>query len=225
MWTGGGAVSRGSVMRSARGNPRSPVSRCGGSASTTARYRIPASWTCASSGAWPSTTSSSRRSEVLGTTSPSWATRRPAGTAARSRSSKCSASSSSAGSVQPGWPASEKREISQRSWARAWLSGAGSGGSGSWDWAQACFSAAQLGRPCSHAIAAWASCRVGNSPTARRRLASSRKNRRLGRAGSERDPPDTAALPSRPGPLTRGGKDSPSIASTLPVSLKLCLRT
>src|ERR1035438_6683924 len=39
----------------------------------------------------------------------------------------------------------------------------------------------------------------GNSAAAWRRLASSRKYRRLGRLGSERDPPDTAVLPSRPG--------------------------
>src|SRR5579859_6494595 len=62
-----------------------------------------------------------------------------------------------------------------------------------------CLSAAQLGRPCSLATAACASCRLGNSPAARRRFASSLRYRRLGRPGSERDPPVMAVLPSRPG--------------------------
>src|SRR5580704_3089676 len=48
-------------------------------------------------------------------------------------------------------------------------------------------------------MATWASCRVGNSPAARRRLASTLRWRRLGRPGSERDPPGMAVLPSRPG--------------------------
>src|SRR5580693_9071536 len=78
----------------------------------------------------------------------------------------------------------------QRSWSRAWLSGVV---------LTRCLSAAQVGTPYSRAMAAWASCSAGNSPAARRRFASSLRYRRLGWAGSERDPPDMAALPSRPG--------------------------
>src|ERR1035438_7981724 len=51
---------------------------------------------------------------------------------------------------------------------------------------------------------ACASCRAGNSPAASRRLASSRRYRRLGRPGSARDQPDMAALPSRPGSAYAG---------------------
>ena len=186
---GGGAFTRGSVIRSPRGNPRRPISRCGGVASAVAKYRRPARCTTASSGAALMTTRSPRRSAAI-LLAPS--TRAPAGSTARKRSSKCSLSSSSSGAVQSGASAPEKREITQRSWSRAWLSGSGRR-------AQACFSPAQLGRLCSRAMAAWASCRVPNSPAARRRFASSFRNRRLGRTGSERDPPDMAVLPSRPG--------------------------
>ena len=90
---------------------------------------------------------------------------------------------------------------------------------------QACFSRAQLGRPCSRAMAAWASCRVANSPAARRRFASSFRWRRLGWRAVTRQLSAWQSFPHARGPLASGGKDSPSIAATQPVSLQLCPRT
>ena len=212
--TGGVSFTRGSVIRSASAKPRSPISRCGGSGVAIATYRAPASWTCASIGTCLMTVSSPCRSAAAPViVSVSW----PAGMAARKRSSKCSLSSSSPGGVQPGWPASRNRSMIQRTWARASPSGA-----------QACLSAVQPGRPCSRAMAAWASCRVANSPAARRRLASSLRCRRLGRAGSVRagDVRSDMGSPSlRPGSAGSGRKDAPSIVVTQPVSLQLCPRT
>ena len=92
----------------------------------------------------------------------------PALIAARNPSSKCCFSSSPVGAVQPGSSAPAKREITQRSWPSAGLCP-----SPACSASTRCLRAVQPGRPYSRAMAAWASCRVGNSPAATRRLASS----------------------------------------------------
>jgi len=90
--------------------------------------------------------------------------------------------------VGAGEPADNPAQVGQR-WT--FLSGAGLGvlawsglASAALAWSQACFSRAQLGWPCSRAMAVWASCKVANSPAARRRFASSFRWRKLGRVGS-----------------------------------------